>query len=332
MSDNDSFSTTVTHEAEIDAAFAERIRARFPEGLTAAFAIGGTRTAFILENNQSEADPGSINTKSYAATASQQYRDMIQMFYDLGGQNLVIPLLSHQLFYERGQDYTDQYIQFTTWLIEDAFSTFYEENHIDPYFTGIDILAHLPAEDPAYQLGETLRAFQDNWQYQDDRRKLIWEIAPIPLYTFWQTQFTKSPEEQAEIAEKLNALTDMREINAVLFHYYAKAAFGVDIPIPHFYLGSNRNGDMKLRSPMLLSLVCGGEFRVFYTPYPSLFTPRETIKTIISDIAFGAALRSFKPDYSGQITTEMIDAERERVFTLRDDPFSTMGLTRPQGK
>ncbi len=36
---------------EIDS-FADRIRERFPEGLTGIFAIGGTRTTFILEHNQ----------------------------------------------------------------------------------------------------------------------------------------------------------------------------------------------------------------------------------------------------------------------------------------
>jgi hypothetical protein len=35
--------------------FADRVRARFPEGLTGIIAIGGTRTTFILEYNRSTA-------------------------------------------------------------------------------------------------------------------------------------------------------------------------------------------------------------------------------------------------------------------------------------
>jgi hypothetical protein len=308
--------------------FADRIRARYPEGLTAAISIGGTRTAFILTQNGKNHDPGSIIADKYADYAHKRYKTLIWTFFDLGGQNLIAPVLAYQVFYDRGAGYVEQFIRFAYRLIGDEFQAFYRENGIDPYFAGIDTLMHLPPDQLGHKLGNDLAAFQTQWAYQDGRRKLIWEMAPIPLYTFWRAQFVMPPEEQARIAEKIESSDNMDEMYRLLFHYYAKAAFGTDIPMPHFYLASNRNGDLKLRAPMLLSLLCGGAFRMFYTPYPSLFTTREALQTILADLAFGKPLRSFKSDYGGQITQEMIDAERERVFALCADPLSTVGLTR----
>jgi hypothetical protein len=44
-----------------DPSFADRIRVRYPEGLTGVFAIGGTRTTYVLEQNRQTSDPGRID-------------------------------------------------------------------------------------------------------------------------------------------------------------------------------------------------------------------------------------------------------------------------------
>ena len=44
----------------VDKEFSERIRERYPEGLTAILAIGATRTTYILEHNRESETPGKI--------------------------------------------------------------------------------------------------------------------------------------------------------------------------------------------------------------------------------------------------------------------------------
>jgi hypothetical protein len=84
-----------------------------------------------------------------------------------------------------------------------------------------------------------------------------------------------------------------------------------------------------MRSVLPLSLLCGGPFRLFYTPYPTLFINRETLQAIITDVAFGTPkLRSANMDYSEKYTSELAEKEYERFLELRADPQSTVGLTR----
>lgn len=121
----------------------------------------------------------------------------------------------------------------------------------------------------------------------------------------------------------------MESMYQLLYKTYSSAAYGTDLPVPHFYLGTNRNGDIKLRSLIPISLLCGGNFRLFFTPYPSLFITKDTLKTILEDLAFpNAALRSFKTDYKDQYSPEMVESEYQRVMQLSNDPNSTIGLTR----
>ncbi len=318
MSESDAANTTE---------FAQQIRERYPEGLTGIIAVGGTRTTFILD--QAGEDAGAItNPEAYARHAAELYFGIIRAFFELGGQNLIMPLLSFQSFYERGETYNERYFGYMRWLTGDNFTRFYREMNADPYFDGIDTLLHLPADSAAHQMGKMLADFAASWEYRPDRRKLIWEIAPIPLFTFWKAQFTMPPADQQALADAMSKCTDMREMYPLLYKYYSRAAYGTEIPIPHFYLGTNRNGDLKLRAMLPISMVNGGSFRLFYTPYPTLFTKPKTLRVILEDLAFGKPLRSFKADYSGQYTPELVESEKRRVEALRDDPYSTIGLTR----
>lgn len=309
--------------------FAERIRARYPEGLTGIFAVGGTRTAYVLENNRPNQDPGKIaQFSSYGEALLGRYLDLVQMFLELGGQNLIVPVLAYQRFYDHGEEYTQAISEMCLWLINPEVLDFYRAHDIDPYFIGIDTLLKLPQDQPGYRLGAELTAFHETWPYQEGRRKVLWEVAPIPLYSFWRAHEVMGEEAQAELESTLAGTSDLQVIHDTLYRYYARAVYGTDIPIPHFYLGANRNGDLKLRSMLPIAMLCGGPFRMFFTPYPSLFVTQETLQAILEDLAFGKPLRSTTADYSGQYTSELAEAEYQRILQVSADPTSTVGLLR----
>lgn len=312
--------------------FVERIQARFPEGLTGIFAVGGTRTGYLLENNRKNHDAGAITDFSkYAHDAHELYFRLIKDFLELGGQNLIMPVLAYQLFFSRGEEYARIVSELCMMLTNEKSVEFYRQNSISPYFVGIDTLLQLPENHFAYELGRGLANFQSHWNYREDNRKVIWEIAAIPLFSLWRADKVLGIEAREAFEAELESAQDLKEIHDITYKYYARAIYGVDVPIPHFYVGTSKNGDLKLRSQLPIALLCGDPFRMFYVPYPSLFMTKATLKTIIEDVAFGAPVSSKKKDYSGQVTSAMLEAEYQRVIELSSDPNSTVGLTRQMG-
>lgn len=309
--------------------FADRIRERYPEGLTGIFITSGTRTTYALVQKRHDLDPGRIeDMEAYADFASELTRDLFATFFELGGQNLITTPLSYQRFSDdHGAEYTEIISGLCRTLMEDKWVEFYQRLNIDPYFVGIDTLLH-SSEHKSYSLGLQCAEFNKNWTYKEGRRKLIWEIAPIPLYSIWKVHQVMGKAAQAQLETELSAAIDLQTIHDLLYRYYARAVYGTDLPMPHFYLGANRNGDLKLRSLFPIALLCGGPFRMFFTPYPSLFITRETLQAILEDLAFGKPLTSKKTDYSGQLTPELADQEYERIMELAADPRSTLGLIR----
>lgn len=309
--------------------FAAKVREQFPEGLTGIISIGGTRTTYILEHDAGD-PPGRIaDPADYARFTRAGYVKLARMFFDLGGQNLIMPVLSYQSFYERGREYADRFARLAMWLIDEEFQRFYCDEGIDPYFPGLEPLQRLSPETTGRQIATAFTAFQQTWAYQPGRRKLIWEIAPIPPLTFWQAVQGMSDADRAAFDGELSDERDMEALFQKLFRFYARAAFGTAIPEPHFYLGANRKGDLKLRAQLSLALLPGRNVRLYYTPYPSLFTTRETLQTILEDVIQGRGRRSRQKDYEGQMTHEMLISERARVAALRADPHSTLGLLHP---
>ncbi len=309
--------------------FKARIQQRYPEGLTGVFAVGGTRTTYILEQNRDKANPGHI--EDFAAHGDyllRRYWDLIQTFFDLGGQNMIITAFSFRGFYNRGAEYGALITQEMGRFIDEGSAQFYRDNQIDPYFTGIDTLLLQPEDSPIYQIGQQFADFQNRWPYQDGRQKLVWEIASLPLYTFWQAFQDMTPEEREEVNSAIASEENLEDIYRSLYRRFSHAAYGTDIPMPHFYLGTNKSGDLKWRSPMPLALSGGDYLRMFYTPYPSLFIRRETLQTILEDLAFRDRFYSAKTDYSGQYTPELVQAEYERVMELSSRPETTLGLSR----
>ena len=315
--------------SQADSLFASRIRERYPEGLTGVLAAGGTRTTYLLEQHQGKENPGLIEDFTvYANYGLDRLFDQMGMFFDLGGQNLISVLYSYRSFYERGGEYAEKSAELCLRVIDETRLGFYKQYDIDPYFAGIDTMLHLPEGHLAHKIGAEFAQFQQNWVYQEGRRKLIWEVAPIPLFSIWRAHEVMGTKAQSELETALNQCDDLQTMHDLLYRYYARAIYGTDIPVPHFYLGTNRNGDLKLRALLPIALLAGGPFRLYYTPYPSLSMTIETFRAILEDLAFGKPLRSTKTDYSGQITSEVLEAEYQRVQALRADPFSTVGLVR----
>ena len=312
-----------------DKSFAGRIRELYPEGLTGVFAIGGTRTSFILEHNRNNPDPGQIvDFSTYANVALDSYLDLIKKFFDLGGQNIIIPILGYQRFSEKGEGYARAMAQLCMWLTEEKCIGFYTREEVDPYFAGIDVLLRLPEAHVGYQLATGLTQFQKQWKFGEGRRKIIWEIAPIPLYSIWQAHEIMGEDAKNELAAAIAETTDLAALDQLTYKYYAQALYGTYIPTPHFYLGSNRNHALKLRTMLPMALYSGVPLRFFYIPYPSLLITRDTLRTILEDVAFSAQPFAKKGDYEGMYTPESAEAEYQRVQALRADPFSTVGLVR----
>jgi hypothetical protein len=314
----------------VDKEFTERIRERYPEGLTAILAIGATRTTYILEHNRESETPGKITDFNlYVDTLLSSCIKFLESYLELGGQNMIVPFFSYQALKEkRGEDYAKAVVDPFLRLVTEQFQPFYHANDVDPYFAGIDTLLHLPKDQIGYQFGAALVAFQDQWPYQAGRRKLIWEVASIPLFSIWRASQVMGEEETARLEAEIESTTALDELARLLYAYYARAVYGTDIPMPHFYLGTNRNGDLKLRSMLPMALYDGGPFRLYYTPYPSLFTTPEVLRQILEDLAFGKSASSLEIDYRKEYTKASAQAEYETFITLRDNPKSTVGLLR----
>lgn len=312
-----------------DKTFAKRIHERFPEGLTGLFAIGGTRTSYILENNRYNDEPGKITDFShYSQFSLKQYMDIIEAFVTLGGQNMVISALSFRSFFERGPEYADLVTPELGQLIGEELVSFYRSNHIDPYFVGLDTLLRFSPMTATHQMAKQLIEFQNHWIYQDQNHKLVWEIASIPLYTFWRFFEESSEAERAELRGEIESSDGLEQLQSRLYHHFCKHALGFNLPVPHFYVGTCKSGDLKIRSPLMISLTAGEYLRMYYTPYPSLFMKKDTLKAIIEDLALNERFHSTNTDYKGQYTPKLAQKEYDRILTLSANPNSVLGFTR----
>lgn len=307
--------------------FAARVHARYPEGLTGIIAVGGTRTTFILENNRHQPDPGHMpDFTAYGDRLLGRYHALTTMFFELGGQNLVMPVLAYQRFTEKGREYAELVSALLEWLINERSLAYYRDQNVDPYFAGIDTLLHLPAEHFGHVAAANLARFQQTWDYQPGRRKLIWEVAPVPLFSVFRAREVLGEPAYAALEAEIAATTDLDVLDQITYRYYARALYGTEIPMPHFYLGSNRKGDLKLRSMLPFALYSGSALRLYYTPYPSLFTTRATLQAVIDDLAFGPQSLSRSKDYRGMLTPEAVEAQYERYLALSEEATSTVGL------
>ena len=312
-----------------DTAFAARIRERFPEGLTGLFAIGGTRTAYILDRKRYDDEPGHITDFSdYTEYSLAKYHSLIEMFFGLGGQNMVISVLSFRSYFERGDEYANLATPELEHLIGDVSTEFYQQHDIDPYFVGIDTLLTYPADSAPYVVAQKLQQFQAGRSYQEGHRKLIWEIASIPMYSVWRAFEMAASQERDALKQQIDHADGLQSLHRILYQYAVSKAIGTEIPIPHLYLGTNKSGDLKVRSPLMVALTAGEYLRLYYTPYPSFFITQDTMRTILEDLAFKERLFSNDTDYRGRYTPELAQEEYARVMALQAKPESVLGFSR----
>jgi len=306
--------------------FASKIRARYPEGLTGIFAIGATRRTYILLKQRNQPDAGKLDDfPAYAADIFARYLDLISRYRLLGGTNLIVTALSYRAFFERGPQYVANLISELQHFTAPETCEFYEREELDPYFVGIDTLLRYPADDPIGNVARHLMSFQERWAYQEGRGKLLWEVASIPLYS--TMKFFQSAQ-GLDLAAELETTIDLDTTYQKLYRTVSRAMYGIELPIPHFYLGTSMTGDLKWRSPMPIALTGGEYTRLFYTPYPLLLISDEALISMLEHLAFRDRFHAYSVDYSGRFSPGLVQTEYERLEQVVSDPSSTVGLTR----
>jgi len=335
-SDQKSDSSAVVDIRELDdAAFAEAVRERYQEqgGLTAVFAIGKTRTTYVLEKGRNTSDPGKIEDfADYGSYMGNCYRQLVKNYFDLGGQNLIVTAFSFLGLTNRGGEYAALAAREILRLVEPEFEEFYQANHIDNFFVGVDTYLRTPPNTVFHEVGERLGNYRQGRTETPGNRKLIWEIASIPLYTFWNVHKNLSAEAAAAVDQQLEAAgDDLNAVQAIMYRTFSRAIYGTDFPMPHFYLGCSYSGDFKWRSPMPIQLSGGEGLRLLYTPYPTLFTTQPAMRSIVGEVAFKERWHSAKTDYSGRYSSDLVQAEYDRVIKLSNDPTTVQGRVRKVG-
>jgi hypothetical protein len=137
-----------------------------------------------------------------------------------------------------------------------------------------------------------------------------------------------TPEEREAMDHQIESLTSMDAIYETMYKFFSRKAYGTEMPYPAFYLGTNKSGDLKWRSPLPIALSGGEYMRMFYTPYPSLFITQGTMRTILDNLAFKERFHSLNTDYKDRYSAELVEAEYQRVMALSSDPSTTLGFSR----
>lgn len=299
----------------------EYIKKKYPEGLCGIFVFGGTRTSYATQIRRHATEPGAIESfQDYTEYGLTRSLEIIHNFFELGGKYAILEILDiHRIAGERGA-YTNPAIDANYALIDEKRQQFYLENQIDPYFVGIDALLQLSESHLAYKLAKRLQEFQMSWSRDEAHCKLIYSIAPLPLYTFSKIQF-----------ELLSDEDNLLNLANKLYRQFSVASYGLYVPPPAFYIGQARNGSMQSASRLPLALDVTGKLRLYYTQYPSFYLSKTGLKTILDDLLYESenGLNSKTYDYNGQITPEMAHEMHEYFSRLADDGESILGLRHP---
>lgn len=284
-----------------------RIQAQFPEGLTGIFALGGTRTSYATQCQRDSNNPGAISDfDHYVEYGLSKSLEIIEWFFRCGGSYAILEILDIYRVTNNREGYRNAAIDAGYSLIDETRREYYQDHSIDPFFSGIDTLLYVPENHPAHQLARAYTQFQANWQYSDKHKKIIFEIAPIPLYTFVQTV--------KPTIDKDDSLLGLAER---LYKHYAQAAYGIYVPPPSFYVGQSRNGDMKSLAFLPMSLDTTGRMRMYFTQYPSFYLTYDAVQKILYDLV-NTRLRANSYDYRDEMTLEMANEMHERFSKMAE--------------
>ncbi|MEO1253648.1 MAG: hypothetical protein AAFY41_02005 [Bacteroidota bacterium] len=270
--------------------------------------VGGTRTAYIIDRQLS--DGKIIDFQDYANYCAEHYQRIITDFISLGGTHVQIPVYGWQAF-QRGDDYINAIAQSVLMLTNSDFDQFYRENNIQPYFSGLELLYQLPHEHPFHETLVHLETYKNNFKGSGDRA-VIWGIMPIPILAITQAQ---QPDFSA-----LNA----DEIPSFLYEYYSKIVYGVECPLPDFYIGSARTGQIKLRTALHPSIAPGATTKYYWLQYPTIWLNRTTLEIIMIDCQ-KQYMNQSNFDYESQMTPMLLEELTTRFRNVINDTSKIIG-------
>ncbi len=287
--------------------------------ITAIISFGGTRMAYILEENRDRNNPGEIDYPAYLDYCLQKIRNIISYYFQAGGKHLVLEGLDIGLISgDRGDEYARIVSTYMIRLADDM-AEFYRSNNADVTFVGIDAIQELPQTHAARRMGEYLATFNETWQYDyGSRRQIIWNVAAIPLYTLYNISATV---DNSDID-----MLDLVQAEYEIYDRYAKQVYGFHLPMPDMYIGSNTNGDNPLSSRLPVALGVKYHFRSFYVPFPTFFLKQHHFDAIIADLSKKPQHDSYRLDYKGQLSTEAVQYAYEYYSKLAQEKNSITGL------
>lgn len=263
------------------------------EKLSGIIVIGGTRTAYIVDR---QIATGEITDfQDYADYCAEHYQRIIKDFIDLGGEHLQLPILGWQSFVNRGEKYAIAISQTVQMLTNDEFDTFFRQHRIYPHFVGLESLRLLPSEHYAHKMALHLKAYEETFDIDSVQHHLIWEVASIPNLTIAQSPI------QTDLAG-----LNLKEIHDGLYDHYSRLIYGANLPIPDFYIGSARNGHIKLRATVAPALAPGSDTKFYFLKYPTILLNRENLERIMNDVR-KSGLSSKQYDYDGIMNQKLLE-------------------------
>ena len=271
----------------------------------------------FFEKNRDNLNPGEIDYDDYVTYSFQKMRDIISYFFAAGGDNLFLEVLDINLLSDkRGAEYTELAINYAYELVNSDFITFYENNHIDVRFVGIDVIQKLDKTHPARQLGDYLSNINNNWQYHDTHHKLIWNIASIHLHSIYNTSIENTFDVE---------FTNMKKALHKYYSHFSEKIYGFYLPQPNLYIGSNRRGELSLSSRLPIAIGVEHDFRLFYVPFPTFFMTQHHFDAIINDLGV-VDLADETIDYSNQLTSLDVKKNYELFKKQASDTSQIAGL------
>lgn len=279
--------------------------------MIATIAIGGTRTAYLIDRHLT--DGKIMDFHDYTKYSLHQYKRIIANYLSLEGQHLILPVYAWQLLIERGEKYAEVSVRALEMLITPEMSQFYSEYNIQPHFAGLEVL-QMSSNPILRQVAENFQNFENQYQYSPDKHHLVWEIAPMPLLTFGQNSFP----------QKVTNTDDIAGLHDNLYKHYAKIAYKAQLTPPDIYIGSAKNGDLKIRSMFPMALGAGEDTRFYFLEYPSVLITKEHLRLIMEDARQAEYMKTY--DYEDVMNEEKLNELKNRYQKMMEDN-SILGIT-----
>jgi hypothetical protein len=308
----------------------EEIRHKFPGGLTAVLGTGGSRTSYILEYNRHKNNPGKIDFDDYGEKMRDKFCLLVKNIVSLGGKNIIDAAPTYGLIATRTPQYVYSIIDLAKRIyLDEKMQEFYKENHIDPYFVGMEAFLNTPVDSPFNKYAQKLIHFMNEWSYHPDNNRLILEVGTIHIFSIWRALQSNTQEEQQQLEQEIESTFDLKTKFDILYQYFIKKIYGFHVPIPHFLLSSNAKGSCKCFLPLPMILSGGIKTRFFYMPYSPIAISYSALETIIRDLIAPKSQTSLEIDYSDKSNlSTLLENKYQEMLTLVNNPNVIIGLTK----